>query len=183
MAPGKAPLEAPEVMDKQTPEYSMNRSELVYPGEGDPFVSKAPPSGGPRRPITHSASPQTGHPRNKIHLEPVGLKTWMEELEQCIAACERSAVPSLADGDRSKPDLCVTMSRACADMCILLHGYLAGAEVQEVAHLAMDLAPVCARACEACALACGLHPDEEPCTSTAKACRSCAAQCRQAARM
>ena len=182
MAPGKAPENAPDTTEKPMPEFSMNTSELVYPGEGEPFHSKAP-EGTSRRPLPHSATPQTGTPRNKIHLAPIALKTWMQELEQCIAACKVSAEPSVLGGEASKSALCVTMSRACADICILLHGYLEKVEVEDIAHLAIDLAPVCARACEACALVCGQHPDVEPCTSSAKACRSCAAQCRQAARM
>ncbi len=182
VAPGKAPANAPDTSDKPMPEYTMNKSELVYPGEGEPFSSKAP-AGTPRRQLPHSATPQTGTPRNKIHLAPIALTTWMEELEHCIAACERSADPTLLGGNALKPGLCVTMSRACADICTLLHCYLKKAEVEEVAHLAIDLAPVCARACEACALVCGQHPDVEPCTSSAKACRSCAAECRQAARI
>ena len=116
MALGKAPEIAPDAMEKPMPEYPLDRNELVYPGEGDPFTSKAPPSEASRRPVTHSAAPQTGVPRDKIHLGPIGMKTWMEDLERCIAACERSAVQGVQNGSDPKPGLCVTMSRDCADI-------------------------------------------------------------------
>jgi hypothetical protein len=182
MAPGKAPENAPDAMDKSMPEYPMDPNELVYPGEQEPFASKAGPGEGQGGRLRHPAVPPTEVPRDKLHLEPTAVKALMEECLRCVTACERCADTKSYGPDHGKYHKCITLSRACADICLLLHGYLGHSHISEMAHMAVDLAPVCARACEACALTCGQHPDMEVCVKCANACRACAEQCRRSAK-
>ena len=179
MAPGKAPEHAPDAMDKPIPEYPFDPNELIYPGEGAPFSSKAASPGGERSRVSHSARPQTEVPRDKLHLDPADVKTLMEECLRCSTACERCAEMKSYGADLDRYRKSISLSRACSDICTLLHSYLGHAHISEVAHMAVDLAPVCARVCEACALTCGQHPDMEVCTNCESACRACAEECRR----
>lgn len=180
-APDKAPAEAPEVMSKPMPEYPMNKSELVYPGEHQPFTAtdaRNTPAGGPHHPgvPAHPEAPPTEQPQNKTHLMLKETPELIEVLTACAAACERSV--SACEHDAAGSATCSSTSRACADMCNLLLGYLRTAKDPAIAMMAKDLAPVCARTCEACALECSKHSDKTLCAACEQACRACAAQCR-----
>lgn len=179
MAPGKAPENAPDAMDKTMPEYPMDRNELVYPGEAEPFASRGPSSQSGRDALPHSARPLTEVPRAKLHLEPGGVKLLREECQRCITACERCADMKNNGTGSDKYRQCSMLSRACADICKLLHDHLGNSQMDEIAHMAVDLSQVCARVCEACALTCSRHTDMEICMACETACRSCADQCRQ----
>ena len=186
-APDKAPAVAPEAMIKNTPEFPMNKSELVYPGEGGAFSAmdaRNTPAGGPHHtnvPVA-SKAPPTEQPQNKVHLMPTGAKELIEVLTNCAAACERSATTCQHGNEAMGTATCMSTSRACADMCKLLISYLNGADQPAIAMMAKDLAPVCARTCEACALECSKHSDMTLCAECEQICRAAATQCRTFAR-
>ena len=182
-APDKAPAEAPDAMSKSMPEYPMDANELVYPGEGVPFAASDPrnsATGGPHHPGTpaHPEAPTTEVPRNKIHLVPTKTRELMEMLTNCVAACEHSVVGSQDGHGSHGMSACISTCRACADMCKLLISYLNAVDRAAIAMMAKDLAPVCARTCEACALECSKHPDVASCVACELACRACAEECR-----
>ena len=186
-APDIAPSVAPDVMSKPTPQYGMNKSELVYPGEGGPFTAtdaRNTPAGGPHHvgAQPHPASPQTEVPQNRTHLMPVDTKALIDVLTNCATACERSLSGCQHTGDSVGTGTCISTSRACMDMCNLLIGYLNSSDEPAIAMMAKDLAPVCARTCEACALECSKHSDMHACAACEQACKACAAQCRVFAR-
>lgn len=186
-APDKAPAVAPEAMSKNTPEFSMNKSELVYPGEGGAFSTmdaRNTPAGGPHHtnvPVA-SKAPPTEQPQNKVHLMPTGAKELIEVLTNCAAACERSATTCQHGNEAMGTATCMSTSRACADICNLLISYLKGSDQPAIALMAKDLAPVCARTCEACALECSKHSDMTLCAECEQICRAAATQCRTFAR-
>lgn len=186
-APDKAPAVAPDVMSKNTPEFTMNKSELVYPGEGGAFTAmdaRNTPAGGPHHPGVPAKQeiPPTEQPQNKFHLMPTGSKELLGILTQCAEACERAASTCQHGTDAVGTAACMSTSRACADMCNLLIRYLMEADKPAIALMAKDLAPVCARACEACALECSKHSDMTLCAECEQVCRAAAAQCRTFAR-
>lgn len=186
-APDKAPAVAPDVMSKKMPEFTMNKGELVYPGEGGAFTAmdaRNTPAGGPHHPGVPAKQevPPTEQPQNKFHLMPTGAKELIEVLTKCATACERSASTCQHGKDTVGTATCMSTSRACADMCNLLISYLKEADRSEIAMMAKDLAPVCARTCEACALECSKHSDMDLCAECEQACRTAAAQCRIFAR-
>lgn len=186
-APNKAPAAVPEVVDKEMPEFPMEKKELVYPGEGAPFPvidGRLGPTGGPHHPgaPAHPASPPTEVPRNKIHLMPIASKALLEALTDCATACERCIAGSAQANEPHRFSGCITIGRACADICILLHSYVVESHHPELAALSKDLALTCGRVCETCAMECGKHPNMPQFATCELACRKCAAECRNYAK-
>ncbi|MGB3525332.1 MAG: hypothetical protein WBB32_05130 [Flavobacteriales bacterium] len=169
------------------PEFPIEKKELVYPGEGSPFPTASPSessSGGPHQPgvPAHPAVPPTELPRNKIHLSAVESKPLLDILSHCIAACERCITGCEQALEPHKYADCIATSRACVDICKLLQSYVTAAEKADLAMLAVDLAMVTARVCEACALQCSKHPNMEHCVACERACREAAKECRSFAK-
>ena len=181
-APDKAPAEAPDVMSKNMPEYPLDKNELQYPGEAKPF-SEGDPHDGPHHTGTpaHPLEPPTEVPRIKTHLLPTELHALEAVLAKCITACEQ-CVKGCAEDGSEKLHGCMINASGCGEICTVLLNTLPRVDFPDAAVLAKDLAPACARACEACAKECNKHPAMAHCTACAQACRDCAAECRQFAR-
>lgn len=181
-APDKAPAEAPDVMSKNMPEFPMDKNELQYPG-GAGHVASHNVGNAPHQRDTpaHPMEPPTELPRMKTHLLPTELHTLGAVLDKCILACEQCVNGCEKEGGE-KSHGCVVNASSCGEVCTVLRNTLHRVEFLDAAILAKDLAPVCARACEACAKECNKHPDMAHCTECAQACRDCAAECRQFAR-
>lgn len=174
----KATPRAPQATEKEMPEYTMEARELVYPGEGSPFRATDPKGATVERPVSHPAHPPTEQPQHRAHGNATMAVGLLKSLTECATACERCheecrAMPSM----QNCAEAAVT-SQACADICILLHGYVSGMHQDGLMDMALDLAPVCARVCEACALACSKLPEMAACVTCERACRNCAQQCR-----
>lgn len=174
----KAGRKAPQATEKEMPEYSMEPRELVYPGEGSPFRATDPRGGHPNRPVSHPAYPPTEQPQRKVLASATLATGLLKALADCITACERCGeecrtMPASQNGMDT-----IATSKACADICVLLHSYVSGMHQDGLLDMAMDLAPVCARVCDTCALACSKHPDMAACAVCMETCRSCAGQCR-----
>lgn len=165
------------------PEYPLDQHELIYPGQGSPFPVSDPQAAAgvnaqgsvvppPRR------EPPTEMPRNKVHLSTLEstsllplLRDCRDHCEQCIRACEQT----VALHQRSA---CITIGRATADICRLLESYVTAPGKAQLAPLATDLAMVCARVCESCAVECGKHPQLPEAVTCGQSCRSAAEACR-----
>ncbi|MBS1570467.1 MAG: hypothetical protein JST45_13650 [Bacteroidetes bacterium] len=184
---GASAHDAPWITDKEMPPYGMGRAELVYPGEGSPFTSISAengPTGGPHQPGTppHPAAPPTEVPQNKVHPGAAATVALLQSLTACATACERCIEGCRSMNEQHRYADCNAAARACADICILLHSYISAADRTCITLIALDLAPVCARVCETCALECSKHPGMETCTTCEQACRACATDCRTFAR-
>ncbi len=178
---------APWITDKPMPPYGMGSSELVYPGEGDPFSTKGPENssvGGPHHPGTpaHPAVPPTEVPRNRVHPGAVLTGALLEALTACATACERCIAANRGMNEPHRFADCTAACKACADTCILLHSMAVGMDRELMIANALDLSPVCSRICEACAVECSKHPGMESCVECEAACRKCAIACRNFAR-
>lgn len=172
------------VTEKQLPPYGMDIHELVYPGEGSPFPITSPENsrlGGAHHAGTpaHPAAPQTEVPMKKIQPGAATTAALLKALTVCATACERciAACQSMKEPHRFTD--CIATGKACADVCILLHSLASTLGRSSIAFMAMDLAPVCARACETCALECSKHPSMEACITCEQACRASAGACRK----
>ncbi len=165
------------------PEFTMEKKELVYPGGSSPFSVEGGnkgPAGGPHQPgvPSHPASPPTEQPRNKIHLSAVESQPLLDILDHCIAACEHSITDCDHAHEPHKLADCIATSRACADICKLLQSYVRAAGQGNMSRLAVDLAMVCARVCEASALECSKHTHLPHFAACESACREAAQECR-----
>ena len=184
--PSPTPGKRSDEMYKEMPEYPLDPNELVYPGEGSPFNSQVPRYGstpdqqGKGNP-PHPAAPLMETPRSKLYMTTVEITSVLDSLTGCVTACEHCAAHCRDRGEHRTAS-CLTTSKACADICILMHTYIASSHHAEIALLSKQLSEVCARVCETCALECGKHPDMQACITCEAACRECAAQCRRYAR-
>lgn len=182
-APDKAPAIAPSTTEKQMPEYPMDRHELVYPGAGSPFPVSAPEAstaGAAHRTGTpaHPAAPPTEVPRNRHRHTAVERRPLLAALQHAAAACELALAACRQAQEPGKYAECMAACRACLGIFALQAAFLEASADAGTAMLANDLSPVCARACEACAMACGKHPEPAACMACAKACRAAAEACR-----
>ncbi len=173
----EARQKAPAAMDKEMPEYPMDANELKYPGEGSPFNSKLPGKHAAGASSGAMVPEEVASSSVKPSLTTSDVNGMYEVLTSCATACERCAEACRAMEDR-RTDACAALSRACADLCVLLHTYIAAAHHAEIAILSKQVAVVCARACETCAMECSKHPDMRACVECEAACRHCAVQCR-----
>lgn len=179
--------DVPWITDKEMPPFGMGRAELVYPGEGSPFASISAengPTGGPHHPGTppHPASPQTEVPQNKVHPGAAATVPLLQALADCATACERCVTACQGMKEPHRFSDCMATAKASADIAVVLHSCASAMERNCMVMIALDLAPVCARACEACALECSKHPGMESCVACEQACRTCARACRTFAR-
>lgn len=175
------------ITEKEMPQYGMNASELVYPGEGSPFAKGSAGKGFTGSPdhagtSVHPATPRTEVPRNKVHPGAAATAAILQALTGCATACERciSSCQSMKESHHVAD--CMATAKACSDICILLHSYVSTMDRDSIVLMALDLSPVCARVCEACALECSKHPNMEACVACEMACRTCATSCRAFAR-
>lgn len=169
---------APQATEKEMPEYPMEPKELVYPGEGSPFRATDPKGTQPERPVSHPAYPPTEQPQRKMPGSATMAAGLLKTLTDCITACERCNAEGRTMLHAHNSAETMATSQACADICVLLHSYVSGMHQDGLFGMALDLAPVCARVCEACALACSKLPEMAACVTCEQACRDCAQQCR-----
>lgn len=174
----KASPRAPQATEKEMPEYTMEARELVYPGEGSPFRAGDPRDTHPDRPVSHPAYPPTEQPQHRAHGNATLAAGLLKSLTDCATACERCQMECRAMPSAQNCAEAAITSQACADICILLHSYVSGMHQNGLMDMALDLAPVCARVCEACALACSKLPGMAACVICEQTCRACAQQCR-----
>jgi|GEM_PF-2504840 len=182
-APDKAPDVAPAITEKQMPEYPMDKNELIYPGQGSPFpvsdpksVADAVPHG--TAPPPARKEPPTEVPRNKMHLSAMESMPLLEVLRDCMGSCEACIRACEQTMDPHKLSACLVTCRAAADICRLLESYVTSLGKANLSALTTDLAMVCARVCEACAVECGKHPQLPHCVACEKSCRAAAEACR-----
>ncbi len=187
VAQGKTPPHLPSSAEQGMPPYRINASELAYPGEGSPFTTAGPGSGrtgGPHHAGTpaHPAAPWTEVPRNKVHPGAAATVALLQSLTDCATACERCIDGCKGIKEARQLADCLATARACRDICMLLHSYASATDRDGIVLMALDLSPVCARVCEACALACSRHPDLEYSVACESASRACSEACRSFAR-
>jgi len=99
-------------------------------------------------------------------------------LTNCVTECNHCASACLEEDDVKMLTKCIKLDLDCADICLLMAGYLArGSEHAE--HLMSE----CAESCQKCATECEKHAAHgmEHCRTWAEACRRCAEACMQMA--
>lgn len=99
-------------------------------------------------------------------------------LTYCVTECNHCAAACLEEEDVKMLTKCIKLDLDCADICLLMAGYLArGSEHAE--HLMSE----CAEICQKCAAECEKHAAHgmEHCRVCAEACRKCAEACMQMA--
>ena len=178
-APDKAPAKAPDVMSKNMPEFPLDKNELQYPGGKPPFHgSDAHDGPHPAGTPAHPMEPPTEMPRNKTHLLPTQLHELEAVLAKCIEACKHCIKGCTHAGGGERSEGCIANATACASICSTLKDLLPHTSFLDISIIAKDLAPVCARACDACAKECHKHPDMPHCVACAQACQDCSKECR-----
>ncbi len=162
---------------------ALDGNELVYPGEGSPFAF-SPVGGGPTAgpyhtgPPAHPAEPWTEVPRFKVHPGTALTSALLQSLTECATACERCIAACKGVTEPHRLAETIAVAKACSDTCVLLHSFASSGNCAMILHMAMDLSPVCARICEACALECSKQSAMPDCVVCETACRTCAENCR-----
>ena len=102
----------------------------------------------------------------------------LNALNNCVAACNHCATACLEEEDVKMLTRCIKLDLDCADICLLVAGYLARGS-GHAEHLLKE----CVEICQACAEECERHAAHgmEHCRACAEACRKCAEECMQMA--
>lgn len=124
----------------------------------------------------------TGVSRNKVQTGMPEVEPLLQMLADCAAACKRNLEEFSKRGQAQRFAAAEHASRACMQLCNLLHDWASNLVETGHTRLTMDLALVCARACETCHIACVKHPGESYCVASARIAIACAAQCRSFAK-
>ena len=96
----------------------------------------------------------------------------INELSNCIEACERCAIACLKEDNVKEMVACIRTDRDCADICSLAIKFLG----RDSKHT-IQIIGICADICAECAEECEKH-DHDHCVKCAKACRRCEESCR-----
>ena len=91
----------------------------------------------------------------------------------CAVACNQCGYECLHSSEVTKRIRCIQLDHECAIICFAAANMLSSGN-KWIGRLYQE----CADICDACAVECEKHPQEEHCKICADMCRKCAEECR-----